>query len=360
MKPLDISKYRLINQQIAATKSIASPVKNAPEIVAWLCAVQAQEYAQTKWGLGLRLRHLKDFDIEKDFTDGKILRTHVLRPTWHFVTAEDIRWILMLTAPRVNAANAYMYRKLELEAKLFNRCNNILEKVLRGGKQLTRDMLNLEFKKNKIKAEGHRLSYIMMRAELDGIICSGARQGNQFTYALLEERVPSRTSKTPDKALAEITKRYFTSRGPATVKDFSTWSGLTLTACKNGIESVKSHFLQEVIENDIYYFPPSISLNKKKFQEMQLLPIYDEFIMGYKNRSAILYFFNGMDPRPHFRFDCTIVFDGQIIGTWKRTVKPKKIQVEYDFFKPPDQLQKVEFEKAAFRFKEFSELEIDF
>ncbi|MEJ7680835.1 MAG: crosslink repair DNA glycosylase YcaQ family protein [Segetibacter sp.] len=125
----------------------------------------------------------------KDFTEGKILRTHLRRPTWHLVTADDIRWLLMLTAPRVNAANAYMYRKFELGSTVFNRCNKILLKTLQGGKQLTRDALNEKFKRNKIIAEGQRLSYIMMRAELEGIICSGARQENQFTYALLEERI---------------------------------------------------------------------------------------------------------------------------------------------------------------------------
>lgn len=221
-------------------------------MVAWLGAVQAQEYAQTKWGLGVRLPHLNDSDIERDFTEGKILRTHLLRPTWHFVNAEDIRWMLMLTAPRVNAANAYMYRMLELESTLFNRCNDILAKALQGGRQLTRDALNLKFKKNNIKAEGHRLSYIMMRAELDGIICSGARQYNQFTYSLLEERVPPFKKKNRDEALDELTKRYFTSRGPATVKDFSTWSGLVLADCRKGIETAKSHLVRGVIENEEY------------------------------------------------------------------------------------------------------------
>ncbi|MES2284765.1 MAG: winged helix DNA-binding domain-containing protein [Bacteroidota bacterium] len=240
MELSEIAKYRLINQQIAGTK-----IKTVSEMVAWFCAVQAQEYGPTKWGLGLRLPHLKDKDIEKDFTDGKILRTHLLRPTWHFVAAKDIRWILMLTAPRVNAANASMYRKLELDSGIFNRCNAILIKTLQGGRQLTRDTLNEEFKKKKILAKGHRLSYIMMRAELDGIICSGANQGNQFTYSLLEERVPAFGLKNKEEALAELTKRYFTSRGPATIKDLSTWSGLTLTDCRKGIEMVKQHFVQK-------------------------------------------------------------------------------------------------------------------
>lgn len=306
----EIAKYRFNSQQF-----IGSKFTNAIDLICWFGAVQAQEYAQTKWGLGLRLPMLLDSDIEKDFTDGKILRTHLLRPTWHLVTADDIRWLLMLTAPRVNNVNGFMYRELELDEKIFKRCNNILIKTLENGKQLTRDEINEEFHKNKIKAAGHRLSYIMMYAELAGIICSGARQGNQFTYALLEERVPKSQPIQYDEALAELTKRYFTSRSPATMKDFSTWSGLTLTACKKGIEMNKSYFNKEVIEEDVYYFTNDILLNNEPNKNIYLLPIYDEFIMGYKDRSAIFELKNSLKDISPFHYDCMIAFDGQIIGT---------------------------------------------
>jgi hypothetical protein len=348
----EIAKYRLFNQQISQTN-----IKTTVEIVAWLGAVQAQEYAQAKWSIGLRLPHLKDNDIAKDFTEGTILRTHLLRPTWHFVAAKDIRWMLMLTAPRVHAANSYMHRKLELNAAIFNRCNDILFKTLQGHKNLTRDAINKKFKRNKIEAEGHRLSYIMMQAELDGIICSGARQGNQFTYALLEERVPKFTSKNRDEALAELTKRYFTSRGPATIKDFSTWSGLTLTDSKNGIGMVTTFFNSEVIANEKYFFPRGITLVKNQFQKIYLLPMYDEFIMGYKDRSAIMIFKNSK-PKAAFRYDNMIVFEGQITGTWKRTIKTKSIDLEYDFFENPNKRQLNAFAKAIHRFKEFNNLAV--
>jgi hypothetical protein len=172
----EIAKHRLVNQQITGTK-LNSPV----EMVQWFCAIQGQEYAQTKWGLGLRLCHLKDHDIEKDLNEGKILRTHALRPTWHFVSADDIRWLLTLTSPRVHLVNGFMYRKLELDDKIFNRCIDIMMKILRGSNHLTRDEINQEFEKHKITAQGHRLSYIMMYAELEKLICSGIRRGNNFT-----------------------------------------------------------------------------------------------------------------------------------------------------------------------------------
>lgn len=250
----EIARYRLINQQLADTR-----IKSAVEMVEWFGAVQGQEYGPTKWGLGLRLPHLTDCDIEKELAEGRILRTHLLRPTWHFVSAADIHWLLKLTAPRVYKVNAFMYRRLELGEKVLNRCNEIIVETLQGGKQLTREAINEELKKNDILAKGHRLSYIMMNAELEGVICSGPRQGNQFTYALLDERVKCGKSLEKDEALAELSKRYFSSRGPATVKDFATWSGLTITDCKKGMEMNKALLQKEIIEQQEYIFHPDDS-----------------------------------------------------------------------------------------------------
>ena len=347
----EIAQHRLFNQQIAETK-----FTTAAKMISWMCAIQAQEYSQTKWSLGLRLSNLKDNDIEKDFTNGKILRTHLLRPTWHFVTAKDIRWLLMLTGPRVTAANMHMYRKLELDAKIFNRCNNIIVNTLQGGRQLTRNMLNNEFKKYKITATDIRLSCIMMNAELQGIICSGAREGNQFTYALLEERVPATVVKNKDEALAELTKRYFRSRGPATIKDYSIWSGLTVSDCRNGIEMVRSYFVREKLNNEEYFFAP-VALNKIS-HDMHLLPIYDEYIMGYKNRSAILEFKNSFKKAPVFHFDNMIIFEGQVIGTWRRTIHQKHIDLEYNFFKTLSKVEFALFKNASIAFERFTGLEV--
>ena len=348
LKSSDIGKIRLESHQLCATR-----LKTAQDMVSWFGAVQGQEYAQTKWGLGLRLPHLTDTDIEKELNEGKILRTHLLRPTWHFVSSDDIQWLLMLTAPRVNAANTYMYRKLELNDMIFNKCNDILTKLLQGNKRFTRIEINEEFRKNKINAQGHRLSYIMMRSELDGIICSGPRQGNQFTYAFLADRIKIENRFSKEEALAELTTRYFKSRGPATIKDFSTWSGLTLKECKNGLKAVESNFEREVIDDNEYYFSNDISSNKNSYHDIYLLPIYDEFIMGYKDRSTILEYKNSLKNIPLFHYDCMIVFDGQIIGTWKRTLTKKTIDIEYVFFSPLNKNQENAFHIAIHRLEEY-------
>ncbi|MBD2703917.1 AlkZ family DNA glycosylase [Spirosoma sp. BT702] len=322
MNVADIAKHRFVSQQFAGTD-----FKTASELVSWLGAVQGQEYAQSKWGLGLRLPHLTDAEIEQDFTDGTLLRTHMLRPTWHVVAAPDIRWMLQLTAPRVHVASGFMYRKLELDTSLFNRCNDLMIRELEGGKHLTRDTLNQAFKRNGIDISGFRLSYVMMNAELEGLICSGARQGNQFTYALLDERVAPTPTFTKEEALAELARRYFTSRGPATLADFATWSGLTLTDCRKGVQFLDT-FLKKFGD---YYFTDVAQPAKPDLDRIHLLPVYDEFIMGYKDRSASMIFRNGL-PQTTISFDNLIMADGQIIGAWKRNVSSKTIEVTPNFF----------------------------
>ena len=306
----------------------------------------------------MRLPLLNDGDIEKDLTEGKIIRTHLLRPTWHFVSAKDIRWLLQLTAPRVHAVNAYMYRKLDLDDKTFSRCNDIIVNVLQGGKQRTRNEINEALATHKIIATGHRLSYIMMQAELNGIICSGARRGNQFTYALLEERVKATESINIDEALAKLTLRYFASRGPATPTDFSIWSGLTLTDCKKGVDLVKNKLERQTVDGAEYYMSPGIP-DKKATSGIYLLPIYDELLMGYKDREALFHSKNTLKHDAPLKYDCMIVCDGQVIGTWKRTIKTKHIDLYCDFFTPLTSSQRALFEKSIDRFEAFHGLKVN-
>jgi hypothetical protein len=201
------------------------------DVVRWLVAVQAQDYSGAKWALGLRLQGSTEKNIEQAIADGSILRTHLMRPTWHFVTPADIRWLLALTAPRVHAVNAHMYRQLELDHSVFKRSNAALAKALREGQTLTRDELRGVLRKAGIAVDGNlRMSYLMMRAELDAIVCSGPRRGKQFTYALLDQGAPQPKTLHRDEALVELVRRYFISRGPATVQDFAKWSGLNLLA----------------------------------------------------------------------------------------------------------------------------------
>lgn len=354
MNDSHIIRYRLFNQQIAETK-FTKPA----EIVSWLVAMQAQEYAMAKWSIGLRLPGSTDEIIEKAFTDGLILRTHLMRPTWHFVTPKDIRWLLQLTAPRVEAINAFTYRQQELDSKIFKRSNEIIAKTLEGGKQLTRTELQAELRKKKIIADGVRLSCLMMKAELEGIICSGARRGKQFTYALMDERVAPAKPVNKKEALAAFATRYFTSRGPATVKDFATWSGLSVTEAKEGVAMLPSGFIHEIINGQDYIFIPASIDTNRKIQTSFLMPDYDEYGMGYKDRSAI---FNTTVDLSQFKnenpiFNRMLILDGRIEGTWKRVIKNNKVAVETVPFSPLSKTKQQALTKAVKKYCEFVEKE---
>ena len=346
----DIIRYRLQNQKISESK-----LDRAEDVVRWMGAVQAQDFAAAKWAVGGRTKAATDALIEQAFADGAILRTHIMRPTWHFVAPEDIRWLLKLTAPRVNAASAYQYRRLELDSAVFKRSNRIIEKALRDGKQLTREELGVALKKAGISAIDLRLTYIVMRAELNGLICSGARRGKQFTYALLDERAPQTKALTREEALAELTARYFRSHGPATLRDFVWWSGLTMADAKTGLEMVKSQFTHESLDDQTYWFSDSKSVRRKISPAVYLLLNYDEYVVGYTDRSAIFDTANieKLDSRGSPLMN-TIIINGQIAGTWKRIIKPKMIEIEINLFVLPTKAEERALDDATERYRKFA------
>jgi hypothetical protein len=350
MKNSDIAFQRLQHQYLSNPK-----FETAQEVVSWLVAVQAQDYAGARWALGSRLREASDDAIEQAFADGAILRTHLLRPTWHFVTPADIRWLLALTAPRVHVANAYMYQKSGLDSAIFKRSQAALVKALRGGQQLTRDELREVFQRAGIATEGEqRMVYLLMQAELEGVICSGARRGKQCTYALLEDRVPPAKPFDRDEALAELSRRYFLSRGPATVHDFAKWSGLTISDARRGVEAVQAQLSQVRIDGQSYWLSGSTSPVHTTPPTAHLLSIYDEYISGYKDRSAIgdpghaaLLVAMGND------LTAIILVNGRIVGTWKRTLKREVVIVELNLFISPTRSETSAIQAAAQRYGVF-------
>ena len=357
MTNLDIAHQRLHNQLITR-RTFEKP----GDVVEWLGAVQAQDYAAAKWAVGLRLQGTTDDDIEQAFTRGAILRTHLMRPTWHFVSPSDIRWILALTAPRVNAVNAYYYRKLALDDAVFMHSNAVLAKALQGGKQLTRPELASVLQQAGIATDDlQRFTHIMMRAELDGIVCSGARRGKQFTYALLDERAPQARTLNRDEALAEFARRYFTSHGPATLQDFVWWSGLTVADARAGLEMVTSQLMHEVVDGQTYWFSMSTPPAKDLSQAAYLLPNYDEYIVGYTDRSAVFdaSHTNKLDPRGNVLFNHTIVMDGQVVGTWKRTIKKDAVIITPSLLTPLHDAETRAFAAAANRYGAFLDMSVN-
>jgi hypothetical protein len=344
----DIAHRRLHTQNIAGV-----PFQTPEQVVRHLCAVQAQDYPAAKWALGLRLvDDARDADVEEAFNAGAILRTHVLRPTWHFVLPEDIRWLLALTAPRVHAFNAYYYRKLELDDALFTRSHAIIRKALEGGKHLTRPELREILERERVSTQnGLRLGYIIIHAELEAVICSGPKRGKQFTYALLDERAPYGTSLPHDEALAQLVLRYFTGHGPATVKDLMWWSSLTAAEVKAGIEMVTPQLIQEVVDGRAYWLTDTAPPVKDKPPTAYLLPNFDEYTVGYADRSAL--YEASLALEPFVLLGNIIVIDGQIVGTWKRTFSKGVVVITADTFAKLTDAASDAFAEAAHRYGVF-------
>jgi DNA glycosylase AlkZ-like len=349
MKPFDISQQRLHNQRLMRT-----PFVQPAEAVAWLGAVQAQEYPGAKWGLAQRTSGLSDAAIDQAFATGTILRTHALRPTWHFVAPADIRWILKLTAPRVHALNAYYYRKLELDDSTLARSNAALAAAVQGDKQLTRVELASALQQagiTRVTDDRLRLSYLMMYAELEGVLCSGAMRGKQHTYGLLDERVPPTRTLARDEALAELTRRYFTSHGPATVQDFTWWSGLSTADVKVGLEMNGSHLETAVVDGKTYWFTPNVPPTPATSPMAHLLPAYDEYTIAYKDHAIFL---NSDDTqRVIAGYGIVIVIDGQIVGTWKRVVTKDRVLLTLSPFATLTEAENQAVARAVQRYSTF-------
>ena len=303
-------------------------------------AVQAQDYPGAKWALGLRIPALTDTDVERAFSEGHILRTHVLRPTWHFVTPADIRWMLDLTGPRVRRMNASYYRKLGLDDALVARCRRIMERALGGGTQLTRAQIGTALRRAGIAIDRLALAHVMMDAELTGVVCSGAREGKQFTYALLEERAPRAKPLTRDEALAELTRRYFTSHGPATIRDYVWWSGLAVGDARRGIEILGSGLQRKLLGDDPHWAAPARAAMPAA-RGAHLLPNYDEYLIAYQDRGTVVgpARLRAVGPKGSDVFAHNFIIDGRLAGSWTRTHGRDEARVHvvsYGRLTPPD------------------------
>ncbi len=321
-----------VRRRLAAQRLVADPFDDAAQVVAWLGAVQAQVFDEAKWSLGERTRSCADGDVEDAFARGEILRTHVLRPTWHFVARPDLRWLLRLTRPRVHALNRYWYRQHGLDAKLLARGERVLAKALEDGEPSTRRELGERLALSRIELEGPRLAYLLMHAELEEVVCSGPRRGNQQTYALLDHRAPrSPIDDMPrERAAAELVRRYFRSHGPATVKDFTTWSSLTVAETRTALELV-AHELEVVVDDSgtsWYAAASSGDTTRRRTRRALLIPMYDETVVAYRGLRVVL-----AHPVPHRgALERAIVIDGRTVGSWKRRLTPGSVTVEATLF----------------------------
>ncbi len=311
---INIAEYRLYNQQIARPE-----FEKPGQVVAWLGAVQAQDYPGALWSIGLRTPGAMLSDVEQAIADRAIIRTWPMRGTLHFVAPEDVRWMLALLTPRVAANSAGRRAQLGLDETIFARSKELFARALQGGKRLERKEMLDVLERGGITTGGQRGYHILWRLAQSGLICFGPMQGKQPTFVLLDEWVPQAGELPRDEALARLAARYFTGHGPATLGDFMWWSGLTAADARAGLEMAKAQLVSEQVGGQTCWMPENIPASQD--HATYLLPGFDEYLLGYKDRSAVLdpQYADLTHPGNNGMFSPTVVIGGRVAGTWKRT-----------------------------------------
>ena len=322
-----IKNIRQISQQLA------NPVFDNPkDLVAWMGAIQGQDYTMSKWAVGIRLKNPSLKAVEEAFNRGEILRTHVMRPTWHLVAAEDIRWMIGLSGKRIRNAWGSIDKEWGVDEKLLNKCNKQLEKILEG-KNLTKQEVAIELERAGILRDTSWVNRFTLYAEAEGIICSGADKNKKPTYALLEERVAPCRVLDKDESLAKLATMYFRSHSPASLNDFVWWSGLPITEARRAIVLIEEEIIKDRFDSQDLFIHQSHANDVALGDSLHLLPPYDEYLISYKNRIDVL------DAEHHPKaftnygiFYPVILYNGKVAGNWKKTVKKKEITIESSFF----------------------------
>ena len=355
MTSMEISNARLISQKIAAPE-----FKTVKEIVSFMCAIQAQDYSMAKWAIGVRLSNVTQKTVESSIDKGEIIRIHVLRPTWHLISADDVYWMLQLSVPKIKSSVKSRHNELGLTESVISKTKDIIQKNLSNGLSLTREELANEFHRAKIKTDANRLSHILFRAEMDGIVCSGPTKNKKQTYSLLYERVPRGKELSRDESLSELAKRYYISRCPATLEDFIWWSNLPVKDARKALDMIKADFFSETIDGVKYWFPNSYPGYYPKNTTVHLLPAFDEFLISYKDRSSSLSLINNKKTvTDNGIFHPPVVVNGQVAGVWKRTIEKNKVIVETILFQENDKKTRNMIEKRARIFGKFLNKEIE-
>lgn len=347
-KALDISHLRLHNQHITQSK-----FKKIGDLVAHMGAIQAQDYLGGLWAIASRL-NVSEKDVEAAISRGEIIRTWPMRGTLHFVASKDIRWMVELMTPRVVANARNRAHSMGLTDKVIAKAKSLFIKNLTGGKQVTRKELLQILEDSKINTKEYRGGHIIGRLSQESIICIGPRQGKEQTFVLLDEWAPHAKSLSREESLKEITYRYFNSHGPATIEDMGWWSGLRMSEIKEGLEMNKSRLISESFNSRTFWMSKGIK-NIDTKPSLFLLASFEEYLVGYKNRQEVLSskFSPFINPGGNGMFSPIIVSDGQVIGTWKRTIKKDRVIIKIDTFRSLSKSEKEDLKKEVERYGKF-------
>jgi hypothetical protein len=334
---------------------LSRPGAATPEaVVTHLTAMQSQEHRYARWSVAQRMRGSPTAAVvDEAFDDGRILRTHVLRPTWHYVAATDLRWLMELSGPRVDAGNARRHAELELNATTLNRATNRIAQAVEAGPRTRRQLADI-LVGHGISPAGQRLAYLLMHAELCRVIVSGPMIGLQHTYAAFDQRVPTNNGPTGEEALATLAWRYFATRGPATLKDFVWWSGLPTAGATRALQAAKPQLQSRKAENREYWFADEPKPLPRP--RIDLIQCYDEAIISYTQTRDVLQTPTLSFPVPRHLdgFIHVLLLDGRLLGHWRQRQTGQKISVETRIGRTLDHEEQIALEREINRYLTFS------
>lgn len=338
----------LLRLRLEAQRLLGSAHDRPEDVVQSLLAVQSQDFPGAKWAVAQRTTAGLEANVDEAYQAGRILRTHVLRPTWHFVLPSDVCWLLALTAPRIHAQNALYYRQAGLDEAAAKRSATRIRRALSAGQHQTREELGRAIDPKDEALSGNRLAMFIMRAELDGVIVSGAMRGKQHTYALLEARAPDARALSREDALSSIAVAYVRGHGPAQAQDLAWWAGLTKSDAERGLAASRGLLEPHCIDGKDYWSLPGPRRAPPKGPLVRLLPNYDELVVAFRDRSAMIE--PGLELRTEVLSGNPVVSGGRIIGGWKRALSAREVMVSAALLRPPSAAESQGLAEEAARY----------
>jgi hypothetical protein len=324
------SRRRLTALRMAAhyigRRGFSSPL----EAVRWMLALQAQDFPGVKWSVGIRQAGGTEAAVEAACDAGEIVRSWPLRGTLHLVAGEDLGWLLELTAPRAIASSARRRAALGITEAGVERARGVAREALAGRRVLTRDALVAAFAGSGVSTVGQRGYHLLWYLAQTGTLVLGPTVGRQQAFALLDEWVPNPRRLEREEALGELASRYFRSHGPATVRDLARWSGLTVGDVRRGIAICGNRLTNLELDQVTYHLAPETLSLAAPTARVHLLPGFDEYLLGYGDRTAALApeHSEAIVPGGNGMFKPTIVVDGEVVGIWRRISRAREIVVE--------------------------------
>ncbi len=360
MKDKEIAALRLRNQQL-----VAQTARTPAEVVARMCAMQAQDYAGTLWSVAMRMANdatATEATVEQALTDGSIVRSWPLRRTYHIVAAADLRWMLALLAPRTIAGATTRRHGLGIDDATLDKAMGVVMDRVGDGAPHTRGDLVATMEAAGITTEGQRGIHMLVHMAQAALICMGPRVGKEYTFVALDKWLPPTPELAKDEALGRLAARYFTGHGPATLQDLVRWAHITMGDARKGVQ-VAGKALVEVMAGDTKYLMGAEAADNAAPEPPAalLLPGFDEILLGYADKSAMIgpAYEALWCPGGNGMFKPFIMAEGRVVGLWSRKLKKKSVAVTVQPFEALSAELEAAIAAQAERYGRFLELDAE-